>query len=152
MNGMRVSDIEEHDLHELFSLANKVLEEHVFPALSKEGRKTIRDTLNKDSSDILNKEMYQALKVEIGSKIVGYIAWRHGHHIAHLYIASEYQHKGIGTLLINEVIKRARGQILTVRASLNAVPFYKKMGFIPMGEESVLNGIRYLPMEYKKSI
>jgi len=149
MNGLIVSNIEEDDLHEIFSLVNKVIEEHVFPALSNEGRKTIRNTLNKDTSDILNKELYQALKVEIGSTIVGYIAWRHGHHIAQLYVDSEYQGKGVGTLLINEVIKRASSPCLKVRASLNAVPFYMKIGFIPKGNESEINGIKFLPMEYK---
>ena len=149
MNGLLVSDIEEDDLHEIFALANKVIEEHVFPTLSKEGRNTIRNTLNKDTSDILNKELYQALKVEMDSKIVGYIAWRHGYHIAQLYVDSEYQSKGIGTLLVNEVIKRSNSSLLKVRASLNAVQFYMKIGFIPVGNESVINGIKFLPMEFK---
>jgi len=151
MNGLLVSDIVDDDLDAIFSLANEVLEQQVFPALSKAGINTILNSLNKNTSNIFNKHVYQALKVEIEGKIVGYIAVQHGNHITQLYVDTEYQGRGIGTLLIKEIIKRTSYPLLTVRSSLNAVPFYKKIGFIPTGSESEINGISFLPMELKKT-
>jgi len=149
MNEFLISEIEEKDLPEVFSLANNVLEKQVFPILSSEGIDTIRKNLDSDTSDILNKAIYQALKIKIDDKIVGYIAWRHGYYIAQLYVASEYQRHGIGTRLLDEVRKRAGVVNLKVRASLNAVDFYLKYGFTAEGSASEINNIRFLPMEFK---
>lgn len=141
--------MEEKDLPAILSLANSVLEKHVFPTLPDKGISTLLNSLNSDVSDILDKGLYQALKVEIGNKIVGYIAWRNGNYIAQLYVDSNYQRQGIGAMLVNEALKKARDSVLKVRASLNAVPFYIKYGFTSVGKESEINGIKFLPMEYK---
>jgi len=149
MDGLRVSTIYKEDLPTIVGLANKVVEQYVFPGLSEQGQQSIRKSLDKDTSDI-PKDSYQALKAEIRNQIVGYVAWRNGYHIAHLYVDAEYQGKGIGRLLLNEVIKRTSCELLKVRSSLNAVPFYTKMGFVQTGNEAEINGIKFLPMEYTK--
>ena len=146
-----ISEIDDNDLHEIFSLANKVVKEHVFPMLSEDGIKSIQASLKTEISDILNRELYQALKVKIDGKVVGYIACRNGDHITQLYVDSAYQGRGIGTILIDAVIKQATGPVLKVRASLNAVSFYKNVGFVPQGNETEINGIKFMPMEYKLS-
>ena len=150
MDKFLVSDIQEDDLQELFLLANTVVEQYVFPTLTEEGQLTLRNSLNKETIDLLNKDLYQALKVMLDGRIVAYVAWRHDYHIVHLYVTSDFQGYGIGSLLVNEVIKRTRSPNLKVRASINAVRFYTKKGFVAAGPESEINGIRFLPMEYNK--
>jgi len=52
--------------------------------------------------------------------------------IATLYIEPEYQRKGIGTLIVNRLIKRARRngfKKVYVEALLQSVGFYEKNGF-----------------------
>jgi GNAT superfamily N-acetyltransferase len=73
------------------------------------------------------------------------VAWRHGGYIAQIYVDSTCQGKGIGTALLNEVVRMARGPVLEVKSSLSAAPFYVKYGFVPTGEESELNGIAFVP-------
>ena len=149
MDILITSNVAEEDLPEILSLARKVSESDVFPTLSKAGQNALKYSQVKDTADIVHNEIYQALKVKAGGKLVAYVAWRNGYYLAQLFVDSAYQGKGIGTRLVNEVVKLAKGPRLEVRASINAVGFYKKYGFIPTGEESEINNIKFVPMEYK---
>ncbi|WP_226023992.1 GNAT family N-acetyltransferase [Halomicrobium salinisoli] len=49
-----------------------------------------------------------------------------------LYVAPSYQHQGIATSLSNEIDRRLRSHDVDsvyVEASVNAVPFYKRVGY-----------------------
>ncbi|WP_455209113.1 GNAT family N-acetyltransferase [Kaarinaea lacus] len=148
MENLIITEVVEKDLAEILTLANKVSELYVFSTLSLAGQNALKNSQEKDTANIVHNEKYQALKVKAGNKLVGYIAWRHGFHIAQLYVDPEYQGKGIGTLLVDEVVTLAKEPRLKVRSSLNAVGFYKKYGFEPTGEETEINNIKFVPMEY----
>lgn len=56
--------------------------------------------------------------------------------IAVLAVAPEFQGKGIGTLLVQESIRRLQGKGVMVKTELpRARKFYKKCGFIDIGTE-----------------
>ena len=85
-------------------------------------------------TDLLNNPMAYYFVCEEDNKIIGYInCWVSDNtEILNFCVLKEFQQKGIGTLLFNEVEKVSNGIIsLEVRVSnLNAINFYSKRGFI----------------------
>lgn len=84
-----------------------------------------------------------------GPTLVGVGAVRGGGHISLLFVESAWHRKGCGGALLNEMLRwcrRGGAAQATVNAAPPAVGFYKKMGFVPQGEEQVADGIRFTPM------
>jgi len=95
---------------------------------------------------------------EDNSIFIGYIKIRYelDHLIIDkLYIHSNYTGKGIGTILLNHILKN---NILDVylyvwECNLNAIRFYEKMGFVKHSiSDYPLNGINYIDIIMKKTI
>lgn len=81
----------------------------------------------------------------------GVVAVRNNSHLQHLYVVPSFQGLGVGKYLWETVRDQAlaagnEGQF-TVNASLNAIPFYKRMGFEPTGDVSLAGGLRFQPMK-----
>ena len=78
----------------------------------------------------LNRNFYVA---EEDGKVVGYaIGDARRHLIVSIAVHPDYRRRGIGTKLMESILKNMHGYaILQVRASNNeAIKFYKKLGFI----------------------
>ena len=85
----------------------------------------------------LNRNFYVA---EEDGKVVGYaIGDARRHLIVSIAVHPDYRRRGIGTKLMESILKNMHGYaILQVRASNNeAIKFYKKLGFI---EKELLKG------------
>ena len=82
--------------------------------------------------------------------IAGVISLRDGNHISLLFVDEVYHRQGVGTALVKYVtdfLHREEGKyFVTVNASPYGVPFYKQVGFRPLGEEVTERGITYTPM------
>lgn len=82
--------------------------------------------------------------------IVGVISIRDGNHISLLFVDEGYHRQGVGTALVKYVtgfLNREMGKcFVTVNASPYGVPFYKQVGFQPLGEEVTERGIIFTPM------
>lgn len=148
MKDILIREVTENDLHDILSLARRVVEIHVLPGLSSEGKQTLRQSLDDNIRDIIDRNIYASLKATMNDKLIAYIAWRNGNHIAQLYVDSDYHGKGLGSILINEILNHTSESIIKVRSSINAVGFYQQCGFKITDKESELNGIRFVPMEY----
>lgn len=81
--------------------------------------------------------------------IVGYAAIKDSSHLYHLFVASEYQGRGIARRLWQHVSNESQARQFTVRSSLYAVPVYECFGFRPSGPVGGKDGIAYQAMEYK---
>lgn len=85
-------------------------------------------------NDLANNPMAYYFVYEENNKIIGYInCWVSDNtEILNFCVLKEYQHKGIGSLLFNQVEKVSNGiMTLEVRVSnLNAINFYSKRGFV----------------------
>ena len=118
------------------------------PDYSPEGVRTFQEFLS-DHEKIDVLEMYGAFD---GDKLVGVAATRNkGTHIALLFVDGAYHRRGIGRLLFQEVLRNSTGDAITVNSSPFALEFYRKIGFIVMEGEKVVEGIRYTPMKYENS-
>jgi predicted N-acetyltransferase YhbS len=99
-----------------------------------------------DIKRAIDTDIYTSVKAVKDGQIVGYVSWRQGNYIAQLYVSSKYQKKGIGRELVSEMLRRSGSLSIELKASVNAVSFYKRLGFKPTDKEQVKDGIRYLPM------
>lgn len=63
------------------------------------------------------------------------------------YLYIEYQKQGLGKMLLDAIKPDVQSDILTVRASLNAVQFYEKYGFVKTGNAAEFSGLKYQSME-----
>ena len=92
------------------------------------------------------------LLAESGQGIIGVIEIRENDHVAKLFVEKSHQRKGIAKELLLrsiEICRKRKPDInrITVNSSPNAFGAYQKMGFKAMGDEKVVNGIRFIPME-----
>ncbi len=81
----------------------------------------------------------------------GVVAVRNNSHLQHLYVAPSFQGRGVGKYLWetarDQAIAAGNNGEFTVNSSLNAIPFYKRMGFDATGDVSLTGGLRFQPMK-----
>ncbi len=72
-------------------------------------------------------------------------------HFGHIAISESYRKKGLGKILIEEMIKKAKesgAEKITINAQTHAVPFYEKQGFAVNGIERNNGEFSFAPMVY----
>ncbi|EKO3793775.1 GNAT family N-acetyltransferase [Vibrio metschnikovii] len=141
--------VTQEDQQLILALGESVNEEFVIPYLSSDGQEAMRNARKGDIEQATNAEIYTSIKAVKNGAIVGYVAWRQGNYIAQLYVSSKYQNQGVGRGLIAEMLKRSGASSIELKASVNAIGFYERLGFQSVGTEQVKNGIRYVPMLLK---
>ncbi|OCH14568.1 acetyltransferase [Aliivibrio sp. 1S165] len=134
------------DLDVILKLGEAVNDKHVVPLLNFEGQKAIKMAFKSDIDRVKDASIYSAIKATIDNEIIGYIAWRDESYIGHLYVKTEYHGFGVAKGLVEEMKAVSGAKLISVKASIYALGFYKKVGFKPVSEELSLNGIRYVPM------
>ncbi len=112
------------------------------------------------SKDLVHQDaIREAIRSEIvlvaerDGRIVGVLRGRPTR-LGSLFVLGEQQRSGVGRILVNrfeEEVRRKHGIVLHVAATLNAVPFYKEMGYKrSTGVRSMRifdgAGFRYQPM------
>jgi GNAT superfamily N-acetyltransferase len=98
----------------------------------------------------LESPRYRYWIAELDGELTGFIAMRDQSHLFHLFVAAEQHRKGIAATLWccarDQAIRAGGVSEFTVNSSLNAVPVYKRFGFVPAGEPVQMHGIAFLPM------
>ncbi|WP_274380289.1 GNAT family N-acetyltransferase [Vibrio navarrensis] len=97
--------VTQEDQQLILALGEAVNEEFVIPYLSSDGQEAMRNARKGDIEQATNTEIYTSIKAVKNGAIVGYVAWRQGNYIAHLYVSSKYQNQGVGRGLITEMLK-----------------------------------------------
>ena len=72
-------------------------------------------------------------------------------HFGHIAISSSFRKKGLGKLLVGEMIKKAKelgAEKITINAQSHALPFYEKQGFAVNGIEKTNGEFTFVPMVY----
>ncbi len=94
-------------------------------------------------------EMFLAI---IEQTIIGVVTLRDQTHISLLFVDGEYQHKGVGSMLVDYVYEYVQyayqSTQLTVNAAFSATEFYEQYGFTHVREAFVQKGIFVAPMCY----
>ena len=122
------------------------------PDYSQEGIDNFRKFVN---DDMLRKMFvaghYQLFVATDGPRYVGMLSLREKKHISLLFVDEHYHRHGVASALLTFVKRYAYEEEgvdrLTVNSSPYAVGFYHKKGFKDLQGETVLDGIRFTPME-----
>lgn len=96
-------------------------------------------------------ENFLYLVAHVNAQLVGVVAIRDNTHLYHLFVDSAFQRQGIATRLWleakNRVLATGNIQIMTVNASLYAVPVYERFGFVALRDKIEKNGLVFVPMQ-----
>jgi GNAT superfamily N-acetyltransferase len=133
-------------------LAQRVFDEFVASQHSVDGQEEFR----RHASPTAMRERHRAGWVTFAAvrdgRLIGMLHLGDGKHIHLLFVERSSQRRGVGRSLIGAakeyaLTRQPPARVLTVGATPNAVEDYRRMGFVPVGNEQVLTGIRFIPME-----
>ena len=85
-----------------------------------------------------------------GDALVGALCMRAPQHIGDFFVRADHHRRGIGRALFETMRREYDEQVFTVHSSRCAVGVYRHLGFVPVGPEQVVNGLRFTPMRYEK--
>ena len=94
---------------------------------------TGRVDLNKWDQSL--REHYSIVAVE-NETIVGFGDIDESGYLDHLFVHADYQGKGVGTMICNQLEQAVSGNIIT-HASITARPFFEKRGYRVVKEQQV---------------
>ena len=137
--------LKDNEITDALDLAWKVFNEYEAPAYSSEGVNEFYRSIH-DDRFLSGLVFYGAF---IDERLIGMLATRNSNsHIALFFIESEFHKKGIGRSLFETVRTNNITGRITVNSSPYAVEFYHKLGFRDLDSEQIVNGLRFIPMEY----
>ena len=104
-------------------------------------------------ADYINDPKFNYLVGYQGPALAGVIAVRDTTHVYHLFVAPEFQRKGLAA----ELWQRAKADALasgnkegfSVRSSEFAVPVYERFGFRAIGALAEKDGVVFVPMKFE---
>jgi len=134
------------DLRSVIELVANVSQADILPHLNEEGRETFSSKVLPDVETTFNQTRFESLKIVENGKLIGFGAIRDRDYITHLFIENSYQGTGLGKLLLVQLLKLSNCKDVRLRASVNALNFYKSQGFKATDKEAQVNGIRFIPM------
>lgn len=141
---MTVRRLNHEEKTQACELAWRVFSRFEAPEYPPEGVEEFRRFLD-DRAFISRMPMYGAF---YGGRLVGMLAMREPRHISLFFVEADCQGRGVGRRLFERMKRDYAKQVFTVHSAPRAVGFYRRLGFAPLGEERVSNGIRYVPMRY----
>jgi GNAT superfamily N-acetyltransferase len=148
-------EMEEGEEEAVCDLCRRVLAESVFPDLPEEGCAEFWR---------LTEPMGLAGRVEAGNLVfvavsggrpVAMVEIQRPAHILLFCVDRAFQRRGLGRALFGKAIETccpatADLNVVTVSSTLNAVPFYEKIGFTHYhGDQRIRNLVPFLPMVYR---
>jgi GNAT superfamily N-acetyltransferase len=89
---------------------------------------------------------------ELNGKVVGYISIKRPGHLYHLFVHASHQGRGIARSLWEYAAGQTEVGGFTVRSSINAVPVYKRFGFVECAPAGENDGVLYQPMELRRNV
>lgn len=146
-----ITDALTTDITSLDAIADAAHQRQVYPLLSAEGVATLEGQRDERWRWPLNDGGYRCLKATQQGRTLGYIRWRDEHFVFALYVALDHQGRGVGRRLLDAMLVQCSASTIRLRSSINAVGFYQHYGFVAEGDESDFNGIRFVPMAYRRS-
>lgn len=129
-----VNKIKEYNKKTIYQYANDLSEEEI---------NEINDYVNKT----IPIELANYQNIIIDDKMIGCLLvtnYEDGKEIAELYLEEEYRNKGIGTKIINNIIKENNILYLWVyKKNKKAISLYKRLGFIIIDETTSRYHMKY---------
>ncbi len=147
---LSIAPVSPADLDAITALVLAVARTDIFPGLSEEGQATFLNRVLPDIETCFVSSNFFAIKACQAGKLLGFAALRDGNYLTHLFVDKSVQGAGLGKALLRSVLCKSSSGELSLRSSVNAVPFYERQGFYATGPEAQVNGIRFVPMSLKR--
>jgi GNAT superfamily N-acetyltransferase len=128
-------------------------EKYIAFEFTPQGVDSLLTEMSPDAIENFIQSGYRYHVAELDENLAGVVAVRDNSHLYHLFVAEEYQRKGIarelwqvalGTCLTNGNVGE-----FTVNSSKFAVPVYEKLGFVVESGPAEKNGVVFIPMNLK---
>ncbi|EGQ8195906.1 GNAT family N-acetyltransferase [Vibrio parahaemolyticus] len=148
---MNIEETEISDLGLVVDLVTRVSSANILPHFNEQGQVTFASKILPDVETAFDKTRFQNLKATKDNELVGFGAIRDKEYITHLFVDVNYQGSGLGKLLMKHMLALSTGREVRLRASVNAVNFYKSQGFVATGSELEVSGIRFVPMVWVRT-
>lgn len=101
----------------------------------------------------IRSDRYCFVVAEARGKLAGFIAMRDRTHLFHLFVAPQYQRRGLAWELWRRGCEATgphrAGAEFTVNSSLPAVPVYERFGFRQASPPVRQSGVAFVPMKYQ---
>ncbi|CAM3652591.1 GNAT family N-acetyltransferase [Parendozoicomonas haliclonae] len=143
---LTISPVTDDDFGEIVIMLTKIAHKDILPHFSGKGQEAFAQGIPADTRTAFDRNRFFSVKAVQGKKIVGFAALRDKNYLTHLFVAKSHQKTGLGKQLLHHMLIRTVGETLSLRASVNAVNFYKSQGFLPTDQEQQVKGVRYVPM------
>lgn len=132
-------------------LVDIVFDRYVAQEYSAEGIASFRSYNEPQEMIKRSKNGHFMLVAVKGEEVIGCIEIRNNQHISMLFVAPDYQGKGIGRQLWSRALEMSQAadnsaREFTVYSSPYAVSIYEKLGFRKTSSEQVRSGLRFTPM------
>jgi len=132
-------------------LVDVVFDLYVAPEYSQEGITSFRSYNDVQGIVQRSSSGHFMLVALNGDEPIGCIEIRNNQHVSMLFVAPNYQGKGIGRQLWSRALSKSQAadnsvREFTVHSSPNAVPIYERLGFHKTSPEQVRGGVRFIPM------
>jgi predicted GNAT family N-acyltransferase len=156
MENIIIRKITESEVLDAMSLALEVFMEFEAPDYHPSGVETFKRDIVENPEFIENAKrgicpIYGAFH---GEKLVALMGMRSSKtHINLVFTKKEYHRKGIASAIFKYLLSDIQSLMpdiseITLNSSPYGLPFYLKLGFIPLTDEQEINGIRFTPMKY----
>ncbi|HCH2612529.1 TPA: GNAT family N-acetyltransferase [Vibrio parahaemolyticus] len=143
---MRIEETKESDFLQVVDLVKRVVDTDILPHFSNEGQELFSSKVWSDVETTFDKSKFQNLKLIENNKVIGFSALRKNDYITHLFIDTNFQNKGLGKLLLDNLLSLTESSEVRLRASVNAQNFYESQGFVATEGEQNVDGVRFVPM------
>jgi predicted GNAT family N-acyltransferase len=155
-NNVLIDEMKTEEINYVSNMINNVFVEFVGKDYSEEGKNSFKDYIN--PQNILtrfNEKTSKFLTAQYGNEIIGILEIKNKDHISLFFIKKEFLGKGIGKKLFKYYLRIVENENLgiktiTVNSSIYAEKIYSKLGFVKTSEIQEKDGIKFIPMEFKK--
>ena len=141
---MEIRIINKEKMKDALELVWQVFLEFEAPDYTDEGIKEFKKTID-DNNWVNARVFYGAF--DDNNKLLGVIATKDITHIALFFVKGEYQKQGIGRSLYEKVKSLNKVGFFTVNSSPYVHEIYKHLGFVDIGKEQCINGLKFYPMK-----
>lgn len=143
----------EDEWEDAMALAWRTFKKYVAPDYSELGIKEFYDFISDNGiHKMFLIGQYPLWVATYDDEIIGMISLRSRKHISLLFVDGKFHKKGVGRDLIyaaaEEILSNGLHEA-TVNASPYGVEFYRKVGFVGLGDEYVESGMRVTPMKWE---
>jgi ribosomal protein S18 acetylase RimI-like enzyme len=138
------------DIPSVASLLALLAREHITHEFNPRARELF---LAKNDEANIRRFVAQGFRYHVAesrARIVGFVGVRDDRHVYHLFVANDFQRRGIArrlwTVAREECIAAGNRGRFTVNSSNGAIAVYERLGFARAGPAKNDNGILYNPM------